>query len=97
MSATDRNSLVPLDRDLVYTSPLKARVTSVRNIYAIHIGDNLIISSSMSYFLGLNYCGAALLRLEKKHRTARQSKFIYDLQAGVESVNSRSTEGNRYL
>ena len=24
-------------------------------------------------------------------------KFIFDLQVGLESVNSRSTEGNRYL
>ena len=54
------NSLVPLDRDLVHTSSLKARVTSVRDISAIHTGQNAIISSSMSYFLGLNYCGAAL-------------------------------------
>ena len=60
MSATDRNSLVPPNRDLVYTSPLKTRVTSVRNISAIHTGENAIISSSMSYFFGLNYCGAAL-------------------------------------
>ena len=56
-------------------------MTSVRNIIisAIHTGENAIISSSMSYFLGRNYCDAALylvpgqltvnLRLEKKHRT----------------------------
>ena len=58
MSETDRNSLVPLTGTL--STQLKARVTSVRNISAIHTGENEIISSSMSYFLGWNYCGTAL-------------------------------------
>ena len=77
------------------------RVTSVRNISAIHTGENAIIPSSMSYFLGWNYCGAALysvpgqqlnyLCLEKKHRTVRESK-VYLRSASLESVNSRSTD-----
>lgn len=79
MSATDRNSLVPLDLDLVYTSPLKARVTSVRNISAIHTGENAIILSSMWYFLGLNYCGAQLF-----------IKYLYDWKRNIEPHDNQS-------
>ena len=48
MSATDRNSFVPLDRDLEYTIEGASDIDT--NISAIHTGVNAIIPSSMSYF-----------------------------------------------
>ena len=56
----------------------------------------------MSYFLGLNYCGFVEMLLFIKYlydwKRIIEPHDNYDLQAGVESaVNSRSTEGNRYL
>ena len=81
MSAIDRNSLVPFDRDLEYT---------IEGANDIRTGENAIIPSSMSNFfrLELLWCCSLFstwetvnLRLEKKHRTVRQLKFICDLQA----------------
>ena len=59
MSVTDSNSLVPLDRDLDYTIEGASDIRT-KSVSAIHTGENKIILSSMSYFLGWNYCGAAL-------------------------------------
>ena len=64
-------------------------MTSARNISAIHTGENAIMSSSMSYFLGCNYCDAALhlvpgqqLIYDRQRSIERHGnrKFIYDLQ-----------------
>ena len=90
MSATDRNSLVPLDRDLAYAieGAMTSVVTSVRNISAIHTAENAIISSSTSYFLGCNYYDATLYLVPGQHliyywkrsiEPHGNLKFIYDL------------------
>ena len=58
-------------------------MTSARNISAIHTGESAIIPSSMSYFLGWNYCGEALYLVpgQRNIELHDNRKFIYDLQA----------------
>ena len=72
MSAIDRNSLVPFDRDLEYT---------IEGANDIRTGENAIIPSSMSYFLGWNYCGAALYLVPGK-------QLIYDWKRSIEPYDN---------
>ena len=68
----------------IITTKMRAcsQATSVRNISAIHTGQNAIISSSMSYLLGCNYCDAALYLVPGQ-------QLIYDWKRSIEPHGNR--------